>query len=143
MVYKTPLILSLAVALVCGGLGCATKPDSIDRLVAALSAASGLYLNGFPRGSSLPQSASNEQLVIEAFRTTEFDPGRVTKYRILKIRHVSVGEGSFSHMYTAILADTNLGKKIVLTCYVKGDGSTAGYWWRRIYGVDPSNLRYY
>jgi hypothetical protein len=141
---KPKLILCLALVLSGGLFGCATKPDSFDRLAADLSATSGLYLNGFPDGSNLPQSASPEELVSEAFRQTDFDPGRVTSYQILKIRQVLISEGSaYQRTYTAVLADTNLGRKIVLMRYNKGDDSTAAGWWRRIYDADSPLSRYY
>jgi hypothetical protein len=137
---KPKLILCLALVLSGGLFGCVTKSDSIDRLVADLSATSGFYLNGFPDGSNLPQSASPKELVSEAFRQADFDPGRVTSYRILKIRQVQVNEGNIIyHHYTAVLADTNLGKKIVLMHYDKAEGG----WWRRIYNADKPIRRYY
>jgi hypothetical protein len=74
---------------------------------------------------------------------TDFDLGRMTSFRILEIRPVLVSEGVIQHLYTAILADTNLGRKIVLMGYIKGEGSTTAYWWRRIYNADSPNDRYY
>jgi hypothetical protein len=139
-----PKIILCHLLVLTGGLfGCATKPESIDQLVAGLSATSGIYLNGFPDGSNLPPSASTEELVSEAFRVTDFDPGRVTSFRILEIRPVVVSEGVIQHLYTAILADTNLARKIVLMGYIKGEGSTTAYWWRRIYNADSPNARCY
>jgi hypothetical protein len=53
----------------------------------------------------------------------------MTHYRILDLRKVRMG-GDLG-TYTMALADTNLGKMIVIL----QNGSKPGYWWRRIYSA--------
>jgi len=136
---KPKLILCLALVLSGGLFGCATKPDEIDGLVADLSSSHGIWLNGFPPPSvDLRQSATFQQVVAEVFRKADFDPGRVTSYRILKTRRVQIAD-NYPESYIAVLADTNLGKKIVLMYY----DQTGRYWWRRIYNVNSPDDRWY
>ena len=117
-----------------------TKPDATDLFVAALSANGGLWLNGVD-AVHVSQATSPAEVVSETFRTAKFEAGLMTSYQILNIRKVHIGE--FPDAYTAVFADTNLGRMIVLMQYIKGNGSTPGHWWRRIYDASPQIKRLY
>ena len=117
-----------------------TKPDATDLFVAALSANGGLWLNGID-AVHVSQAPSPAEVVSETFRTAKFEAGLMTSYQILNIRKVHIGE--FPDAYTAVLADTNLGRMIVLMQYIKGNGSTSGHWWWRIYDASPPIKRLY
>jgi hypothetical protein len=110
------------------------KPDAIDSFVAAFLANGGLWLNGIDGMDIL--ATSPQQVVSETLRTAHFGSGMMTNYRILDIRKVPIGEFG---VYTAVLADTNLGEMIVLM----QNGSMPGYWWRRIYSADHLYNRLY
>jgi hypothetical protein len=111
-----------------------SKPDAIDSFVAAFLANGGLWLNGADGMDAL--AASPQQVVSETLRTAHFASGMMASYRILDIRKVRIGEFG---VYTAVLADTNLGEMIVLM----QNGSMTGHWWRRIYSADPPYNRLY
>jgi len=117
-----------------------TKSDAIDVFVATLSANGGLWINGIDRMDVL-QATSPAEVVSETFRTAKFEAGLMTSYRIVDTRKVHIVE--FPGAYTAVLADTNLGRMIVLMEYVEGKGSTPGHWWRRIYDANPPIKRLY
>jgi hypothetical protein len=135
--YHTSLFIMLVVLVGCGQ-SAPTKvkpntvqapapvsptPDSIDALLARLSSSHGLWQNGpFPR-LDVPETASAEQVVRSVFEKISFDRGRVTAHRVLLVREVRIDSDS----YTAVLVDTNLGKKIVLF----GRGTTLR--WSRVY----------
>ncbi|MGH7954227.1 MAG: hypothetical protein ACREFE_20220 [Limisphaerales bacterium] len=108
--------------------GCATKPDPINHLVADLSSTHGFWINGIGRNIQLPKTASTEQLVEQVFKITIFQSGRVTSYKILKIRQVEISV-SQPESYTAVLCQTSLGEKIVLLRFQEHFGS----WWNRVY----------
>ena len=119
--------------------GCATTPDSIDRLAANLSASGGIWQNGFPTlPLGLPESASIPKVVSRVFEMTDFDSGRVTDYRILQTRNVHIA-ASDPDNYIAVLAATNLGQKIALLAY---DGLKMG-WWHRVYDANASADHYF
>lgn len=103
----------------------AGKPtDSIDRLALRLSA-SPLWTNGsFPK-LDLSESASVDQVLARMFERISFDPGRVTTHTISKTRTVHIGAGT--NEYTAVLVDTNVGRKIVL---LQWQGTHMGWWTR-------------
>ncbi len=110
------------------------KPDAIDSFVAAFLANGGLWLNGIDGMDIL--ATSPQQVVSETLRTAHFESGMMTSYRILDMRKVRIGEFG---VYTAVLADTNLGGMIVLM----RNGSMPGHWWRRIYSAaSPYNRLY-
>ena len=111
-----------------------TKQDAIDSFVAAFLANGGLWLNGIDGMDVL--ATSPQQVVSETLRTAHFGSGMMTNYRILDIRKVPIGEFG---VYTAVLADTNLGEMIVLM----QNGSMPGHWWRRIYSAAPPYNRLY
>jgi hypothetical protein len=110
--------------------------DPIDRLVASLSATHGLWLNGTCAILNLPAGASAEAAVARVFELTGFDNGQVTSHRVLEVRHVEIPGGPAGD-YTAVLVDTNLGRKIV----VLDRGKPGGEWgWNRVYDVEgPSH----
>jgi hypothetical protein len=110
------------------------KPDAIDSFVAAFLANGGLWLNGIDGMDVL--ATSPQQVVSETLRTAHFATGMMASYRILDIRKVRIGEFG---VYTAVLADTNLGEMIVLM----QNGSMPGHWWRRIYSAAPAYNRLY
>ena len=108
-------------------VGCATTPDPIDRLVTDLSATHGLWVNGIDQGVDLPKTASPKQVVQQVFRMAG-----ITRYKFLKIREVRIPVGMPEELYTAVLAQTSPGEKIVLIRY------ELGHWWYRIYDAKTS-----
>jgi hypothetical protein len=109
----------------------AAASDSIDRLMARLSSYHGLWQNGaFPK-LDVPATASTEQVVIRVFQKISFDKGRVAKSSILETRQVRI-PGSLPDEYTAVLVETDLGRKIVLLQHV---AEPLG-WWSRVYDAD-------
>jgi len=114
-------------------VGCATTSDPVDRLVAKLSSSHGLWRNGEFAILGLPATASTEQVVARVFQMDGFEPSQVAKHRILKVRKVRI-PGDDPDIYTAVVIDTDFGRKIVLLKY---QGPAAG-WWSRIYDADTS-----
>ncbi len=143
-------------------VGCARTPDAIDQLVADLSSTHGMWINGFTLDIHLPATQSTQQVVEQVFKQAIFDTGRaipavtgkVTSYKILKIRQVHIFNNSpqpdiwtrvFSlfklerlspsyglvptDLYTAVLVQTNFGEKIVLL-------QAGGTWWCRCYDAN-------
>jgi hypothetical protein len=106
----------------------ANKPDAIDSFVAAFLASGGVWLDGVQG----PDASANspEEVLSQTFRTAHFQWGLVTRYRILELRKVRIGEPGD---YTAALADTDLGDMILLM----RPGSSPGHWWRRVYYGRP------
>jgi hypothetical protein len=113
------------------------QPDAIDLFVANLSADGWLWVKGTD-AIRVTQAATPEEVVSETLRMAKFKAGLMTSYRILNIRKVHI-----PNTYTAVLADTNLGRMIVLMQYIKGKHSTPGHWWRRIYDANPPIKRLY
>jgi hypothetical protein len=102
----------------------APKRDaSIDLLVADLEAKPMWQNGGFPR-LDLPRTASVPDVVAMVLTKVGFDAGRVKTHRILETHEVGIGE----ERYTAVLLDTDLGRKIMLLRY----GSPSG-WWSRVF----------
>jgi hypothetical protein len=116
--------------------GCVTKPDPIDHLVADLTATHGFWINGIGINVRLPKTASTEQVIAQVFQTAIFEHGRVTSYKIMKVRQVEIPV-SKPESYTAVLCQTNLGEKIVLIRFEESFGS----WWNRTY--DANKAHYY
>ncbi|HEY2328353.1 MAG TPA: hypothetical protein VGI63_00895 [Verrucomicrobiae bacterium] len=115
--------------------GCVSTPDPIDQLVTDLSSTHGFWINGIGRDVILPKTASPEQVIKQVFHTAFFDKGQVTSYKILNIRQVHI-QGVSPELYTAVLVQTNFGKKIVLLKYQEHFAS----WWNRVY--DANRTRY-
>lgn len=111
----------------------AVQADAIETLVSRLSSSHGLWENGLFPKLDLPASASTEQVVARVFQMTGFDKGRVENYHILEIRRVRIPWAGLDS-YTAVLVDTELGKKIVL---LKHEGPAVG-WWSRVYDAEAS-----
>ena len=105
------------------------QPDSIEALVARLSSSHGLWVNGVFPTLDLPAAASTEQVVARVFQMTGFDKGHVSSHRILETRQVRIGDSFPDATYTAVLVDTDLGRKIVLLQY----SSPSVGWWSRVY----------
>jgi|GEM_PF-3043637 len=112
-------------------VGCESRPDQIDRLVADLSSSNGMWLNGYQSIIHLPDSASPKQVAAQIFKEAEFNAGQgtsatahVTSYKILKIRRVHIPSAGEPDLYTAVLVLTDRGEKIILLR--RGDG----WWWR-------------
>ncbi len=111
--------------------------DAIDLFVAKLAADGWMWVNGAD-AIGVTQAATPEEVVSETLRLAKFEAGLVTSYRILKMREVQIPDA-----YTAVLADTNLGRMIVLMQFVKGNDATPGHWWRRIYDANLPIRRLY
>jgi hypothetical protein len=75
----------------------------------------------------LPRTASPEQLIARIIETTSFAGGKVKTYQAAEVRMVRIS----GVPYTAVLIETNVGRKIVLLRY---EEHVAG-WWSRIYDV--------
>ncbi len=124
----------LAVLLVTSVTGC-SRADPIDRLAAKLSSDPN-FPSGMFRPILLPATAPPEKVVAAIFDQAAFK-GRVTRYKILKIRRVRIAYGQPHEAppevsnYTAVLIDTNLGRKIVLLQSTQ----VAGGWWHRVYDL--------
>jgi hypothetical protein len=111
----------------------ATGADPIGPLVERLSASHGLWQNGMFADLGLPGTASKPQVVARVFEMTGFDAGHVKAFRITETRQVRIA-GSLPDVYTAVLVDTEMGRKIVLLQY--GTGANPK-WWSRVYDADP------
>jgi hypothetical protein len=109
----------------------AVVADPITQLVERLSASHGLWRNGLFPSLGLTENASSEQIVARVLELSTFDKGRVTKHRIMQTRRVQI-PGEQQELYTAILVETNIGRKVVL---LKFSGPAAG-WWSRVYAAD-------
>ena len=94
-----------------------------------LSSSHGLWVNGVYPTLDLPATASTEQVVARVFQMTGFDKGHVSSHRILETRQVRIGDRFPDATYTAVLVDTDLGRKIVL----RQHSSPSGGWWSRVY----------
>jgi hypothetical protein len=101
-------------------------PDPIAALVAGLGS-SWQWNNGLFPVLGLPATASTEEVVARVFRMKE---ERIPK--ILEIRKVQIKDSlPADAIYTAVLIETDSGRKIVLLRYLP----PAGGWWTRVYGA--------
>lgn len=103
-----------------------TPMNSIDRLITKLSA-SPLWTNGIFPTLELPEVTTTERVVQRVFETISFDQGKIAKYAIIEERAVRIGADP--REYTAVLVDTNLGRKIAL---LQWQGEKIG-WWSRVF----------
>ncbi|HSY18533.1 MAG TPA: discoidin domain-containing protein [Candidatus Acidoferrales bacterium] len=110
------------------------KPDALDAFVTMLSADGGLWINGTDAIDGI-QAETPEDVVSKTLRTAKFEAGMLTSYWIVSLRKIHLGE--FPDDYTAALLDTNVGQMVMLMQYTKGNDSTPGHWWRRIYDAHP------
>jgi hypothetical protein len=123
------LSLALLFTLLITGCG-----DRIDDLAKKLSSQKKFDL-GMSISCDLPASASPTEIASNAFRATFINP-TVTNFTIVAIRDVRIPDSmSKDSQYTALLADSNLGQKIVLFklqhCF--GDRGHWDEWWSRVY----------
>ena len=135
---RTTLLL-VVLALLCG---CSTRqqpsvtpslkpqgaqPDPIAALVTRLSATHGLWINGMFPDLDLPATAPTQQVLEQVFKKTGFDKGNVRTFQIIETRQVQIPAAGFSDAFTAVLVETDLGRKIVLL------KSSSVSWWSRVY----------
>jgi hypothetical protein len=99
--------------------------DAIDRLVARLSK-NPLWINGLSPNIELAETTPTKDVVAKVFDAVSFDQGKVTRHTILRERKVTIGQEP--RPYTAVLVDTNLGRKVVL---VQHQGKSG--WWSRVF----------
>lgn len=111
----------------------AAASDPIARLLDRLSGSRALWHNGLFPSLGLPGSAPNEQVLSRVLEHSAFDKGPVSEHLILESRQVRM-PGDLEGIYTALLVDTNLGRKIVI---LKFHGPAVG-WWSRIYDADAA-----
>ncbi len=87
-----------------------------------------MWQNGLYLPIKLPPSAPIEDVLAQIYEKEHFyQSGKVGAYQVIEIRKV------FNNHYTAVLIDTNLGKKIVLLNYDYQLNS----WWNRVYDATP------
>ena len=103
------------------------ETDSIALLVSHLSA-SPLWENGIFPTLKLPAGATIETVVAECLHSTGFDAGHIKSYQIIKKEDVTIPAVGGKN-YTAVLIESDLGRKIVLLTYL---GTDLG-WWSRVF----------
>ena len=90
-----------------------------------------MWINGFTPTIDLPATASINQVLEQMFKVIGFDDGRVISYQIVETRPVRIHDGIQDSSFTAVLVETNLGRKVVL---LKPERSPLG-WWSRTYDI--------
>jgi hypothetical protein len=100
--------------------------DSIARLVAKLESQPMWTNGGFPK-IDLPETAKLDKIVAAGLDKISFDKGKATTHTIVDSRVVKIAPDA--HEYTAVLLDTNRGRKIML---LQWQGSVTG-WWSRVF----------
>jgi hypothetical protein len=110
--------------------GCSEKPeeDPIDHVIDKESH-NVHFPGGFAPFIRLPAGATPDQVVATALHIKYFVPA-ATNFTIVTNRQVTIS----GNQYNAILADTKIGKKVVLF-HPEG---TNGDWWTRVYEVKKS-----
>ena len=103
-----------------------SSADAIDALVARLSEQP-LWTNGLSPEVELDATDPIEEVLKQVFAAISFDQGRVTSHRVMETRRVSIGAEAAP--YTAVLLETNLGRKIAL---LRHEGAAVG-WWSRVF----------
>ena len=116
------VLTSFLIALVVAG--CSSK-DPIDVIVARDNR-DGFFPSGF--SSMIPASTNFTQIVSMALNGTDIVPA-ATNFTITATRNVQIHK----NQYTAVMADTKLGRKVVLL-RLEQDG-TNQFWWNRVYDV--------
>jgi hypothetical protein len=102
--------------------GC-TSRDPIDRVVQ--QASSNRYFGNGPfKPINLPPTSPITNLLAQAFEKTFPLPSHVEKISILEQREVSISSIS----YTAVLVETENGRKVVLLRYINDQR-----WWSEVY----------
>ena len=114
-------------------LGCSAG-DPIGRIVAEESR-NPYFGNGLVNRIRLPASATSTQVVSEVFRSMQVPAG--PNFTILQVRQVRIPCGdkspdSSDSDYTAVLADTISGRKVVLLQFQRY-GKDHTNWWSRVY----------
>jgi hypothetical protein len=118
-----PFILLAALAA-----GCAKGPDAIDRLVQRMSADHS-WERGDYMSLGLPATSPIEPVVARALGVTSSPEEQPVKsHKILQIRQVSI-PGSLPGPYTAVLVDTDQGRKVVMLNHVGPDRD----WYYRVF----------
>ncbi len=110
----------------------AAQPDAIDQLVSRLSSPShSMWHNGTYQPMRLPAAASTDEVVRQVFQQTliGLHGSHVGRHQILETRQVRIPTAGPSDAYTAVLVETDLGRKIVLLQYE----SPGLGWWSRVY----------
>jgi hypothetical protein len=122
--------MRLLIAILCllSSIGCSTT-DPITTLSTRLkSDTGGMWRNGGFPIIDLPGDASSQEVLAEGVKMWGFDEGRITKYKIINTREVSLEVGNEPE-HIAVLIDSNLGRKIFLMQYHK-------IWWTRFYDAN-------
>jgi hypothetical protein len=126
-------------------VACCAIADQIDDAITNLPDAWSDVVTG---PIIMPQTASVEDALPKVFEHWLFptnDPptkySRITNFTVLQTRQVSIPccrfPGAPVHSYTAVVVQTNLGKKIVFLKYV--DVYTSRAWWSsEIFDAKPS-----
>jgi hypothetical protein len=110
--------------------------DPIDHLIKSLSSQKNFDL-GMSVDCELPASASPTEMTSNALQGTFILPA-VTNFTIVAIKDVRISDSmSKDTEYTAVLADSNLGQKIVLYKleHAYSNGRKWDQWWSRVYDV--------
>lgn len=110
-------------------------PDAIDWLIAELGSSDG-WGSGIVSSVNLPETALTEEVVSNAFKQQERLYKRQIEYKILESRKVEFP--GTREKYTAALAQTSVGQKIVLFKYDGKIGEMEIGWWYRIYDASKS-----
>ena len=105
--------------------GLAKEP--MDAVVARLAEGSESWMNGAFVPIELPENASLEPLVGQAFSDRHFTRGQVSDHRILESRSVAFRDGVPPYVYRVLKVRTNLGDMIVLLQYTSQHN-----WWSRV-----------
>lgn len=104
------------------------EADPIEALAAELGKSHGMWTNGSSPVLELPADAPVEEVVAEFFRKVSYEQGPVTTQTIQQTRSVRIADAASNDEYTAVLLDTNLGRKILLLQYSPAIG-----WWSKIF----------
>jgi hypothetical protein len=105
----------------------ARETDTVAKLVARLSATQGSWVNGTYRMIELPRTAPIPEVLKIALESNGYDKRRVTTRRIIETREVRVGIRPGEQSYTAVLVETDLGRKVVMLRHLPTG------WWSRVY----------
>ena len=136
-IYR-PTVMRYLFIVLASLIACVTKADSIAECVTRVSSQPEWRYGIYPT-INLPQSATTNQVVEQIFKTTAFhtDAGiqSVKTFKIVEIREVNI-PASDAVPYTAVLAETDLGRKIALFRWEQDQ--TKPYWWSRVYDARPS-----
>ncbi len=131
MMIMRPFLVPILASLV---VGCATKPDPIDRLVADYTATHGMWVNGEFPILGLPETASQEQVIKRALEMHDFSSDDVDSCKILKVRRIHIPPTNRNDRgLFAALVQVNTGQKIVLFRWAGIE------WWSRICDAKSSS----